>query len=229
MLRQILCLVALLVEVCSAKPDFCRELDCPNFKVEEKSTFYELRCYDTYNWVSTDAEDRSNMMRGGKFFKKMVKYMSGGKREKYSKKEGKSSSAFWRLFRYISGENDMKEKIPMTVPVLMSKPLDSKKPVNKTMSFFIPLKNQENPPKPTDDEVRITEMKSLCVYVRSWEGFMQYSWLPWGEMLNKRMLTWALSWNGLGNKYHPDYYYTAGYNSPMDFMYRHNEIWFVKK
>ena len=58
MLRQTLSLVALLLVVsqCSAKPKppFCRDYDCPGYTVKLKTDDYELRCYNSYKWVSTD-------------------------------------------------------------------------------------------------------------------------------------------------------------------------------
>ena len=140
-----------------------------------------------------------------------------------------TNKAFMRLFRYISGDNDKKQKIPMTVPVISKKQHKSKSvfyKANVTMSFFIPTAFQADPPVPTDDNVYIDNKSSFCVYVRSFSG-----WMWSGKWWNLGKLKAALKKDGLGDAYRKDYYYTAGYNSPMEWRFweRHNEIWFVKK
>jgi len=199
MSSQLLCLVTLLVVTfCNATPDFCGKNECPHYKVVEKTKFYELRCYDTYNWVTTGVKD----VRSTRW-------------------------DFMRLFYYISGKNERKQKIPMTVPVLMKKPYSSKQQRKGAMSFFIPFETQANPPRPLDKRVNLIKMKSLCLYVRSFGGYMS----RWNslERKNKNLLVSALKRDGLQNQYDKDYYYTAGYSSPWQMRDRHNEVWFVKK
>jgi len=127
-----------------------------------------------------------------------------------------------RLFRYIKGANDRKQKIKMTVPVINKK--QHKSSSASEMSFFIPFAQQANAPKPTASDVYIQKLQSLCVYVRSFGG-----WMKFNEQKNKKKLKNALNKDGLGNSYRKDYYYTAGYDSPWKFLDRHNEIWFIKK
>ena len=65
---------------------------------------------ETYPFVEEDGEDESQW--------DLVRKM----KEMTSKKNWKnrpSSKMFMRLFRYISGVNEQREKIEMTVPVLM--------------------------------------------------------------------------------------------------------------
>jgi len=154
MLREILCFVAvLLVTQCSAKPQFCRKYDCPEYTVESKTDDYEVRCYRSYRWVTTTVS--------GTFFT--------------------TSKAFMRLFRYIDGANDREIKINMTVPVTMEKSHEtfSKKPQN--MSFFIPYDHQENPPRPTDSDVYLRTTPRFCVYVRTFAWWMSMGewWHYW--------------------------------------------------
>lgn len=62
------------------------------------------------------------------------------------------SSAFRRLFRYISGENKAEEKISMTVPVRKSMP--DEKPA--ALSFFLPDAYKDKPlPEPQEEEVSV--------------------------------------------------------------------------
>ena len=135
----------------------------------------------------------------------------------------KSSRAFMRLFHYISGSNVEKEKINMTVPVIMAKKHTFFSFHKETMSFFIPYDHQESPPVPTDSKVRVETLPAFCVYVRSFPGLMfMYEWVQ------HLQLKAALEKDG--KSYNKDYYYAAGYNSPMDSPFkRHNEIWFIKK
>lgn len=68
---------------------------------------------------------------------------------------GKSADgSFMRLFRFITGGNEAKEKIAMTTPVLMSG-----NETNRTMAFVLPAKlNAAIAPKPADAAVTVREL-----------------------------------------------------------------------
>jgi len=242
-----------LVTQCSAKPQFCRKYDCPEYTVESKTDDYEVRCYRSYKWVTTTmsgndrrANDRRQKTRmtlprvfrkkdrtsgNKKPFKRLSGYIRRAKdwTEKIRKtvpvfrrkdKTSGNKNPFMRLFGYIQGANDKKEKISMTVPVLTKKDNTSS---STEMSFFIPFAHQANPPRPTASDVYIENMQPLCVYVRSFGGWM---WLSGRS--NYAALKNALRNDGLENSYSKNYYYTAGYDSPWKIRNRHNEIWFIK-
>jgi len=60
-------------------------------------------------------------------------------------------NGFRKLFNYISGNNDQKEEIKMTVPVTQEI-----KNGNMTMQFYLPSKfNKDNTPKPSNSEIEI--------------------------------------------------------------------------
>jgi hypothetical protein len=62
--------------------------------------------------------------------------------------------SFMRLFRYIGGSNDAKEKIAMTTPVFMS---DSAS--NRMMAFVLPAKFKPGAvPQPADPAVKVREL-----------------------------------------------------------------------
>jgi DNA gyrase inhibitor GyrI len=62
--------------------------------------------------------------------------------------------SFMRLFRFITGANEAKQKIAMTTPVFMSGS-DS----NATMAFVLPAKlNAATAPKPADGAVTVREL-----------------------------------------------------------------------
>ena len=60
-------------------------------------------------------------------------------------------NGFRKLFNYISGNNEKKEEIKMTVPVTQEI-----KDGNMTMQFYLPSKfNKDNAPKPSNSEIEI--------------------------------------------------------------------------
>ena len=66
----------------------------------------------------------------------------------------RSDASFSRLFRFITGNNQIKQKIPMTTPVFMSGA-----DTNATMSFVMPAKMKASEvPKPSDASVVVHEM-----------------------------------------------------------------------
>ena len=64
--------------------------------------------------------------------------------------------SFMRLFRFITGSNEAKEKIAMTTPVFMSGSES-----NATMAFVMPAKLAATQvPKPTDGSVKVRELEA---------------------------------------------------------------------
>lgn len=62
-----------------------------------------------------------------------------------------ADGSFMRLFRFITGQNEAKKKIPMTTPVFMSG-----KGAESTMSFVLPATfSTGNAPKPLDGTVKV--------------------------------------------------------------------------
>ena len=60
-------------------------------------------------------------------------------------------NGFRKLFNYISGNNEQKEEIKMTVPVTQEI-----KNGNMTMQFYLPSKfNKDNAPKPSNSEIKV--------------------------------------------------------------------------
>ncbi|PVD24894.1 hypothetical protein C0Q70_15384 [Pomacea canaliculata] len=176
------------------RPAFCRDLDCPEFTVVKNETGYELREYMPTHWVSSNVAGLSY--------------------------DTAVYQAFMRLFGYISGENEKKEKITMTAPVI-TRVIPGQGPAcenNFTESFFI--SPQVDPPSPSNPKVFLSSLPKMLVYVRSFPGFATESdWLA-----QARELAAALGPNAT---YIKDYFYTAGYDSPFQIFNRHNEIWFI--
>jgi len=66
-----------------------------------------------------------------------------------------TNGGFRRLFRFITGSNEAKQKIAMTTPVFMSGT-----PSNATMAFVMPAKlTSAQVPKPSDGSVTVRELE----------------------------------------------------------------------
>lgn len=80
--------------------------------------------------------------------------------------EAGSDGSFNRLFRFITGENEAKQKIAMTTPVFRSG-RDSK----ATMAFVLPAKLKGGEvPKPTDGSVKVRELEAGRFAVLRYSG-----------------------------------------------------------
>ncbi|MFM8469491.1 MAG: SOUL family heme-binding protein [Limisphaerales bacterium] len=77
-----------------------------------------------------------------------------------------SDGSFMRLFRFITGANEGKQKIAMTTPVFMSG-----SETNSTMAFVMPAKLQTGAvPKPSDGAVTVRELPPGRFAVRRYSG-----------------------------------------------------------
>ncbi len=77
-----------------------------------------------------------------------------------------SSGGFNRLFRFITGGNEAKQKIAMTTPVFMSGSNS-----NATMAFVLPAKLKGGgTPKPTDGAVKVRELEAGRFAVLRYSG-----------------------------------------------------------
>lgn len=181
------------------KPKFCKKLDCPEYQVVSSTEDYEERIYSTSNWVSTNLTG--------------LDYNTA------------QYTMFMKLFKYISGANEKKIKIDMTVPVT-NRIIPGQGPACESdfiMSFFISSSVAEAP-KPSSDDVYLNTKDEMHVFVGQFGGYaMTYD--TWRKQAQK--LGAALDKAGLS--YEQDFYYTAGYDSPYTLFNRHNEVWFFKK
>ena len=75
-------------------------------------------------------------------------------------------NAFRKLFNYISGNNEQKEEIKMTVPVTQEI-----KNGNMIMQFYLPSKfNKNNAPKPSNTEIEILTIEGGYYAVIKYSG-----------------------------------------------------------
>ncbi|KAG8542131.1 hypothetical protein GDO81_027388, partial [Engystomops pustulosus] len=126
--------------------------------------------------------------------------------------------SFKRLFNYISGENVAGISIKMSVPVRAIVPLHDPS-INATMSFFVPT-SVGNPPAPKDPSLHLENYPPTSYYVRSFGGYALKSDY---EKQAKALLE---ELDALGLAYDGNFGIAAGYNDPLTFFKRHNEVWF---
>ncbi|XP_068434451.1 heme-binding protein 2 [Clinocottus analis] len=128
----------------SSELSFCTEAEqCLLFDLICKTDDYEVRHYESVNWVSTDEESWSM--------------------------DFASMTTFKRLFNYIK-ENDIQMTAPVIIEVPTTG-LWLEWSTYK-MSFLLPVEHQQNPPPPSDVNVYINQMPEMKVYVRSYGGWM---------------------------------------------------------
>ncbi|XP_069810437.1 heme-binding protein 2-like [Dendropsophus ebraccatus] len=126
--------------------------------------------------------------------------------------------SFKRLFNYISGQNEQGISIKMSVPVRATVPLLDTS-INATMSFFIPL-SIVNPPAPKDPSLHLESYPPTSYYVRSFSGYaLKSDYEKESKALTEELDT-------LGLAYDVNFGIAAGYNDPLTFFNRHNEVWF---
>ena len=79
---------------------------------------------------------------------------------------GGADGSFNRLFRFITGGNEAKQKIAMTTPVFMSGG-----GTNEAMTFVMPAKLKAGDvPKPADEQVRVRELEAGRFAVLRYSG-----------------------------------------------------------
>ncbi|KAK7082736.1 Heme-binding protein 2 [Halocaridina rubra] len=139
-----------------------------------------------------------------------------------SREEATSNSMFMKLFRYITGQNDRNEDIPMTVPVTTEYTHGNNRDNVYTMCFFIGDAHQANPPTPTEDSVFLQDRAAMTVYTRTVGGYMR-SESQW--MDEAARLAGFVQEKGISVSL--THMYWVGYDAPFKFWNRRNEVWFT--
>ena len=126
-----------------------------------------------------------------------------------------ASGPFRRLFDYISGNNEKKEKIAMTAPVFM----DQSGKSTEAMSFVLPESHSLNSaPSPANPDVKLTELRNYTVAVVTFSGFLnQNSISTHKSLLENWIADRGFQTIGMAK--------AAGYNPPFTLPFlRRNEI-----
>ena len=116
----------------------------------------------------------------------------------------------------------------------------------KEMCFYITKEFQENPPEPVDEEVKIKKSNERIVFVKQFGGYAMKDdvWLEAAEKFRyiqsqfknagcpKNVCFIFINREEMADREAElmmDHFYTAGYDSPMKFWNRRNEVMFEKK
>merc|ERR1712127_730814 len=187
---------------------------------------YEMRQYPSVKWVCTELtyplEEEDAAARSGEESEfdllKNVQEMMSGK----AWKRGPQSGMFMKLFRYISGVNKEGEEVEMTVPVINTMTFKEGDQMNKQMCFYLNKKHQANPPTPVDPAVKIEENKEFTVYVHTFGGYAMK------DAVNiEQAKIFAEVLKATGEDVDTSPFYSAGYDSPMKFWNRRNEVMYL--
>jgi hypothetical protein len=143
--------------------------------------------------------------------------------------EEAGKTAFRRLFRYISGENQASEKVAMTAPVSQSsagEKIAMTAPVGQqnvegrwAVSFMMPASyTMETLPKPNDPQVVLRQVPAQKIAAVRYSGF----WSEEGYLANKQALETWIQQQGFTVVGEPIW---ARYNSPFSLWFlRRNEV-----
>merc|ERR1711872_1036171 len=184
---------------------------------------YEMRQYPSVKWAcaeltyereDTEVEEDEAVAT----LKALQEYQS----KKRDRKNRPQTKMFMKLFRYISGVNKEQKEVAMTAPVLTSIKLLEENQITKEMCFYIEKKHQANPPTPVDPDVKIEQNKEFTVYVHTFGGYAMK------DAVNIREARkFAKVLDNAGVEVDKSVFYTAGYDSPMKFWNRRNEIMYL--
>ena len=125
-------------------------------------------------------------------------------------------NGFRKLFNYISGNNEQKKEIKMTVPVTQEI-----KNGNMTMQFYLPSKfNKDNAPKPSNSEIKILTIEGGYYAVIRYSGrASENNFIKHRDILESELYKDGIVIKGLPIK--------ATYNSPFTLpLMRRNEAMF---
>ena len=125
-------------------------------------------------------------------------------------------NGFRKLFNYISGNNEEKKEIKMTVPVTQEN-----KDGNMKMQFYLPSKfNKDNAPKPSNPEIKVLNIEGGYYAVIKYSGRSSDK----NFIKNKNILEKELKKDDIVILSPP---IRASYNSPFTLpMLKRNEVMF---
>ncbi|CAL4952311.1 unnamed protein product [Urochloa decumbens] len=197
---------AVLLAVAAAVPPTCERIECPAYEVVDSANGFEIRRYTDAMWVSTSPIEDISFVAA-------------------------TRTGFLQLFKYIQGKNAYNETIEMTAPVLTDvSPSDGPFCASSfVVSFYVPAKNQADPPPAEGLHVRRWAGDRYAA-VRRFGGFVADADV--GEQAahldaSLQGTRWAAAVNE-GRAEDPKTSYTvAQYNSPFEFSGRVNEIWML--
>lgn len=182
-------------------PKQCQRLACPpNTLIQDKGS-YQLRLYPVAPYA------KSNLVSDSGFLRSTIQLYS-------------------RLHNYFHGENDKKESLPMTAPVILRMDIDEDKGLweisNYTLFFYIDPKVR-SPPKPADDTVEVVDVNEYEIYIRTFSGYP----VTYGDWM-RELLTLYSDLEADGQPHVKSWFYFASYDSPLTLTGRVNEVQILK-
>ncbi|XP_043702609.1 heme-binding protein 2 [Telopea speciosissima] len=186
-------------------PPSCSRIECPSFDVIHVGNGFEIRRYNSTMWTSTSPIQDISFVEA-------------------------TRSGFLQLFDYIQGKNTYKEKIEMTAPVITQvSPSDGPFCASSfTVSFYLPIENQADPPPAQG--LHVQKWGSVYAAVRQFSGFVSDDELGEEAAALHESLAGS-NWSAAvdkGRAADPTSVYTvAQYNSPFEYEKRVNEIWMM--
>ncbi|OEL38029.1 Heme-binding protein 2 [Dichanthelium oligosanthes] len=196
----------LAVATAAPVPPTCERIECPAYEVVDSANGFEIRRYTDAMWVSTSPIEDISFVAA-------------------------TRTGFLQLFNYIQGKNAYNETIEMTAPVLTEvSPSDGPFCTSSfVVSFYVPAKNQADPPPAEGLTVRRWAGARYAA-VRRFGGFVADSDV--GEQAARldaslQGTRWAAAVNEGRSAGKATSYTVAQYNSPFEFSGRVNEIWML--
>ncbi|KAG7167954.1 Heme-binding protein 2-like 3 [Homarus americanus] len=116
---------------------------------------------------------------------------------------------------------EREEEMSMTIPVTTEFTLRSPTDKSYTMCFYLGRQHQTNPPTPTNAQVFIQNRPFLKVFTRTVGGYVE-SESEWMDEAGR--LAAIIQENG--QTVSLNHMYWVGYDAPLKFWYRRNEVWF---
>ncbi|XP_004511064.1 uncharacterized protein [Cicer arietinum] len=183
-------------------PAPCKQFECPVYDVIEDGKDYQIRRYNSSVWVSTPPIQQISIVTA-------------------------TTTGFTSLFNYKKGNNDYKQKIEMTAPVL-SEVLPSDGPFIKSsfiVSFNIPKKNQANPPPAKG--LQVQKWKNVYAAVRQFGGYVNDKNVVEQAAALKDSINDTKWLSAIQKSHKASNFSVAQYNNPFQLFNRVNEIWIL--
>ena len=150
--------------------------ECAPYSLLEKQSNYEVRKYPSQKWATVVHEKTLNQTNNDMPMSE-------------NWKQNPQNKSFMKLFAYISGENESRSKISMTVPVSTKVTTEENGGgglvMKEEMGFYVPSNLQMNTPEPKA-EVNVVVRPEMVAYVKEFGGYAKdKDWQEQKDQLKK--------------------------------------------